>query len=558
MKQFNSSLEAFYYWERIQPNAPFLTDFIKGKTQTYSYKTAGREIRKFASALNKYGFAEKSHIAILSKNCAHWVLADLAILMAGHVSVPIYPSLSAESIQQLLEHSESKAIIIGKLENFESQKTGIPDIHKISLKLYGQDEGDHWEDLICRELSPLKHNKLQNDDLQTITYTSSTSNNLKGVMHNVSNFMQSAYLLNTSIKKALKNELPKHLRFFSFLSLAHVTERIGYTTNGLILGGEIYFPESLDTITKNLKVTQPHLFYAVPKVWLQFQKRVLSLFSQKKLDILIKIPGISTLIIYIIKRELGLSKAQFILSGGANLDPDVIKWFETIDIEILQGYGGTEGCMVTHCNLPNANKIGTFGKILPNITTKISLDGEICIKHDYLMTGYYKDKELTATVFDNEGYFKTGDIGAYDRDGYLILTGRKKTIFRTSEGKYISPEDIEFELNRNINVEQSCIIGSDMPHPIALVTLSETGKRKVKQQVTESLAKAIYVLNATLETHEKIEKVIILEEDWTIENNLITQQKKVRRDIIETKYQFFFQSFANKKEESIIWAMSPN
>jgi len=193
MSELQTPLDAFLKWEKRIPNQIFLNQPVNGENISYTFARAGEEARKIATALKGYNLPERSHVALLSKNCAHWILSDLAIMMAGCVSIPIYPTLNADGVNQILVHSESKAIIVGKLDNFESQKTGIPDIHKISVGLYGENEGDLWEDIVLNE-QKLEQVYIQKpDDLITIIYTSGTTGTPKGVMHSVNNFMVTSY-----------------------------------------------------------------------------------------------------------------------------------------------------------------------------------------------------------------------------------------------------------------------------------------------------------------------------------------------------------------------------
>ena len=209
MISFNSPLEAFLYWETNTPDHIFLNQPINGKIISYSYAQAGEEARKIASALLSFNLPKRSHVALLSKNCAHWHISDLAIMMAGYISIPIYPTLTGETIELILNHSESKAIIIGKLEDYESQKAGIPDIPKIGIGLYGINEDTLWENLLEKH-PPLQDVYTQKpDDLHTIIYTSGTTGTPKGVMHTVENFMNSSNNLLSRIN------LDDHPRIFS-------------------------------------------------------------------------------------------------------------------------------------------------------------------------------------------------------------------------------------------------------------------------------------------------------------------------------------------------------
>ena len=545
MTVFNSPLEAFLFWEKNAPETPFLKQPIDGELKVYTYKNAGDEIRRIASALSDYKLPKESHIALLSKNCAHWILSDIAIMMAGHVSIPIYPTLNAESINQILIHSESKAIIIGKLDDFESQKTGIPDIHKISVNIYGENTGDSWEDLIKKYEPIEKPHQFKKDDLITIIYTSGTTGTPKGVMHTMGNFIVAANTFKTSVN------LPKNPRLFSYLPLGHIAERIGIAMFGLVLGATISFAESLDTFASDLEKTQPHTFFAVPRIWSKFQEKILETLPQKKLNLLLNIPIINNILKKKLKHKLGLSEAFVAISGAAPIASSLVRWYKKIGITILQGYGMTEDCIISHINLPENNKIGSVGKPLVGVHTKLLPEGELCIKNDCLMTGYFKSPAITASVFTEDGYLKTGDLAEYDHDGYLTITGRAKDQFKTDKGKYISPAPIELELSKNGDIEQICIVGTGIPQPIALVTQSLIGSSKSIQEFSDSLWASVNEINPTLEKHEKIAKVVVMQEDWTVDNGLATPTLKVKRNNIEKIHQDYYKSWFDHEENVI-------
>jgi len=544
MKSFNSPLEAFLYWEKTIPDHEFLIQPLQDGVKKYTYKQAGNEIRKMASAIKKYNLPEKSHIALLSLNCAHWIMSDIAIMMTGHVSVPIYPTINANTVKLLLKHSESKAIIIGKLHNYEDIKSGIIDILKISVNLYGIEDGDSWEELV-KENTPLQEFSMpKKEDLFTIIYTSGTTGNPKGVMHTVGNFVEASSTVLSVI------DTPKQPRSFSYLPLAHIGER-KMEIDSLFLGASIYYSNSLETFATDLAKAQPHVFFAVPRIWCKFQEKILTIIPQQKLDFLLKIPVINTIVKNKLKQKLGLKEAIYICSAAAALDKSVIIWFETIDIKIYQIYGMTEDCTISHYNLKNQNKIGAVGKPLPNVKTKLSEENEICIKNKCLMKGYFKEPEITAKVFDKEGYFLTGDMGEYDNDGYLTITGRIKDQFKSDKGKYISPAPIELEISKNVNVEQICVVGSGIPQPIALVNLSEVGKVNTKKNLIKSLTQTIQQLNPTLEKHEKIEKIVLINKDWSVENGFLTPTLKLKRNVIEKELKPYYIKWFSCKEKVV-------
>ena len=527
MIKFNSPLEAFLHWEKNSPNQPFLKQFHNGKIDTLNFKESGQEIRKIANAIKKRKLPAGSNIALLSKNCDYWVMADLAIMMSGHVSVPIYPTLNPETIKLILDHSDSKLLFVGKLDDYDTQKDACKSIPKISIEKYGIHEHETWEGL--SEISePLEEISLPDPkSLITIIYTSGTTGNPKGVMHSHQNFSNASF----NIGKTLS--LEKHPSFFSYLPLSHIAERIGLENNAINLGGTLTFAESLDTFAANLEATQPDLFFAVPRIYAKFKEKILEGVPQKKLDIVLKIPFLNSFLKKKLKSKLGLSKAKYIASGAAPLSVNIMKWYKKLGIEIIQAYGMTEDCIISHCNLPNANKLGTVGKFTYGAKAKLSEIGEICVTNDCLLLGYYKNPEETDKVFDQDGYLKTGDIGEYDHDGYLTITGRAKDQFKTDKGKYISPAPIELSISKNTDIEQVCLVGMGIPQPILLIIPSELGKSKSSSELSESLLQSILEINPTLDKHEKIKKAVVMKEDWTIENGLMTPTMKIKRAQVE-------------------------
>ncbi len=537
MTKFNSPLEAFLHWELTSPDHIFLRQFHNGKIDTLSFRQSGEQIRRMAHALIKRKLPPQSNIALLSKNCDHWIMADLAIMMSGHVSVPIYATLNSESIKPIIEHSESKLLIIGKLDNYESQENAFRNIPKISVEKYGIHEGDSWEALVASH-DPLQEISLPDPkNLITIIYTSGTTGNPKGVMHSHKNFANAAFNLSQTLS------LPEHPRYFSYLPLSHIAERIGLEMGAISLGGMLTFSESLESFASNLEATQPDLFFAVPRIYAKFQEKILEGLSQKKLNIILNIPFLNKIFKNKLKSKLGLSKAKYIASGAAPLSVGIMQWYKKLGIEIIQAYGMTEDCIISHCNLPGANKLGTVGKFTFGATAKLSDIGEICVKNDCLLLGYYKNPEETAKVFDEDGYLKTGDIGEYDHDGFLTITGRAKDQFKTDKGKYISPAPIELSISKNTDIEQVCIVGMGIPQPIMLIIPSAIGKSKSKSELRESLLQSILEVNASLERHEKIEKAVVMKEDWTVENGLMTPTLKIKRSQVEKIHMPMYRSW---------------
>jgi long-chain acyl-CoA synthetase len=364
-------------------------------------------------------------------------------------------------------------------------------------------------------------------------------------MHTVAGFTNGAHNLVQNL--ALK----EHPKFFSYLPLSHIAERAGVEIGAMFRGASMTFSESLATFSSDLKATQPDAFFAVPRIWEKFKEKILIGMPQKKLNRMLQIPILGGIIKNKIKKELGLSKAEYIFSGAAPLAVNIMEWYKKIDITILQAYGMTEDCIVSHGNLPDANKIGTVGKPTYGAKAKLTAEGEICILNDCLMKGYYKEPEQTIEIFDDEGYLKTGDIGEYDHDGYLTITGRAKDQFKTDKGKYIFPVPIELKFSKNPNIDQICIVGMGIPQPILLVVPSEEGKKKSKQELCDNLANTIREINPTLEDHEKIEKAVVMNEEWTVANGLMTPTLKIKRSRVEKIHSPMYKSWFDAEEKII-------
>lgn len=471
-----SPIEQFLNWEKKSPDAHFLRQPVDGQWKTWTYAEAGHEIRRIAAGLRSANLAPGSKVGILSKNCVHWIMADLAIMMAGCVSIPVYATLTPPSIRQILEHAECKAVFIGKLDHYDPKGEAVPSgVIRIGISGYGISEEHSWEEWLKREPSNECHS-WKSDDILTIVYTSGTTGKPKGVMHAVDNFYR---VVSDAVKEL---NIPMRPKLFSYLPMSHIAERAGIEMIGIYTGAMFSFAESLETFSANLADTQPNIFFAVPRIWAKFREKILEKLPQKKLDRLLGIPLVGSIVKSSIRKKLGLSKASHIFSGAAPLSIELLQWYDKLGVTILQAYGMTEDCVYAHFNRHGANRHGTVGRPLAGLKVKITSDGEIRLKSPGNLRGYYKEPELTAAAFDEEGFLKTGDIGEISSDGFLTLTGRLKDQFKTDKGKYISPAPIETKLSMNENVEMTCVVGMGIPQPIALITLSSTGKGKSKEE----------------------------------------------------------------------------
>lgn len=543
----HSPLNTFYKWERTQPDTLYMRQPINGEWQNYTWKRCGEEIRKMAAYLQSLNFEPGTRIAILSKNCVHWVLSDYAIWMAGYVSVPMYPNMSPATVRQILEHSESKLLFVGKLDDWKYLKPGVPsDIQCIEYPFYGINEFPVWDDVI-KNVEPIQDDRdYPIENLCTIMYTSGTTGKPKGVMHTFYNFAFAAEYAFPLL------EVNNTASFFSYLPMCHIAERLLIEIGSLYTGGKVSFAESLDTFPKNLQDTSPTLFLAVPRIWAKFQEKILEKMPQKKLNTLLSIPIISGIVKKKIKKGLGLTKADQCFSGAAPIPVDLINWFWKLDIKIQQAYAMTEDCCYSHTNYKTRNKIGTVGLRFPHIDLRISEEGEIQIKHPALMKGYYKEPEMTAEVFTADGFFKTGDQGKVDSEGYLSITGRVKELFKTSKGKYVAPTPIEMKFSSNTDIGQCLVVGYALPQPIILITLSESGRQKTKEELEKSIYTTLGNVNETLDSYEKLEKAVIMQKEWTITEGLLTPTLKIKRNEVEKLFQQHYEKWFAEKG-MVLW-----
>ena len=538
-----SPLEMMYKWEEEKSDKVYLSQPIDGVWNNWTYNEVMDEVRKMASYIKSLNLEEKSKIAILSKNCAHWIMSDLAIMMSGHVSVPLYPNLSAETLNKILIHSETRLMFVGKLDGFSKMQSGIPeDMNCITYPFYSEDY-PKWDE-VTKGVEPLMENVIRDDnELATIIYTSGTTGDPKGVMHKF-------YNLSFATTNAV-NALPlENESFFSYLPLCHIAERLLVQMGSIYTGGKVSFAENLDTFADNLSTASPTVFLGVPRIWTKFQQGILTKLPQKKLNILLSIPFVSSLIKKKIQKGLGLSKARNIFTGAAPTPAPLIRWFARLGIHIQEAYAMTENTCYSHVSFRDNIKIGSVGQALPLCDVKLSEQNEILIKHNALMDGYYKEDEQTSETI-KEGWLYTGDEGYIDENGFLRITGRVKDIFKTSKGKYVAPSPIEMKLSANKNIEQVCVVGDGIPQPIALVVLSEAGKVKPEEKLTSSLQKTLSVVNPKLDKHEKIHNIIVVKEEWTIENSLLTPTMKIKRNSIEKKYKEHYSNWYHSSNKII-------
>ncbi len=530
-------LQCAYRFEKEQADAIYMTQPLGGdKVDQFSWARTLDEARRMAGHIKSMDLPPASQIAILSKNCAHFIMSDLAIWMAGHVSVAIYPTLNAETVRYILEHSESKLLFVGKLDIWDEVKAGVPEgLPCISYPLSPPNDFPTWDKIVAKtapiEGSPVRGAK----EMALIVYTSGSTGKPKGVMHNFGAISEASHGI------ANKLGVSKEDRMLSYLPLAHVFERWIVESVSLVTGFQVFFAESLDTFVGDLKRARPTLFVSVPRLWLKFQMGVFKKMPPKKLSLLLKIPILSGIIKKKILGNLGLDQVRFAGSGSAPIPAELIQWYQDLGLELLEGYGMSENFSYSHVSLPGKSLPGYVGNTYPGVECRISEAGEILVKSPASMMGYFKMPEATAESFTEDGFLKTGDRGTVDAQGRLKITGRVKELFKTSKGKYVAPAPIENILNNDSYVEQSCVSGSGHPMAHAVVQLGEDvvsrlSEAGVKEEVEAALVALLKHVNEAVEEYEQLQFIAVAKDAWTIESGFLTPTMKIRRPVLEDTY----------------------
>ena len=546
----------FYEWEQKLRDRPLLRQPFGDKWEIYTWCEVGQMARKLATGLKSLGLRENAHIGLISKNCREWIIADIAIMMAGYVSVPLFPSLKGEELSFLLDYGDVDLIFIGKIETWEDIKNDIPlQLPVIKFPNYKGfsivDRGEEWFDFLGKYNSMKNPNIPKISDLWTLIFTSGTTGNPKGVK--LSYFAIDETKNITEKENPLKVDFSGNNSFISYLPLNHIAERVVVEHVCLRFGGSLSFVESIDSFAKNLRDIQPHIFFAAPRIWTKFQLGILGKLSQNKLDILTKIPIISGIIKNKLKKGLGLNRARSTVSGSAPLSISTIEWFRKVGIYITNGYGMTENCAIcSQVDGRNFKKLDSVGRAQYGAEIKIDEpSGEVLMRGPYVMDGYYKNDELTSkTLVD--GWLHTGDKGYLDIDKYLYITGRVSDSFKTSKGEFIEPLTLESYFADIQEIEEICITGLGLAQPIGLVQLSEIGKLTPKDELSEILEAKLADINADLENYKKISTLVIVKDEWTEQNKILGPTLKIKRGNVEEMYSSKY-SLWTANNSKIVW-----
>jgi len=326
----------------------------------------------------------------------------------------------------------------------------------------------------------------------------------------------------------------------------------------MYVGYQLFFAETLKTFVQDLNRCKPTLFLSVPRLWTKFQQGVHAKMPAHKLNKLLKIPLLNILIKKKLLKGLGLDKVRYAGSGSAPIPAELLDWYRTLGLDLLEGYGMTENFNYSHISKPGLTRVGYVGNTYDDVECRISEEGEIQVKSPGTMVGYYKNEEATKETITEDGWLRTGDKGSIDEKGRLKITGRVKEIFKTSKGKYVAPAPIESKLIIHNRVELACVGGVGFPSPHAVIQLSEQARDEVKNDpskkdiIQEELLILLKDINPTLDPHEQLGFLAIVADEWLPENGFLTPTQKIKRSAIEEAYKANNETWYDSKEK-IIW-----
>ena len=554
MSNTKQLLDFVYDNEKKYAGKPWLTQPLGGgRVAEYTWAEAVGEARRMAAYLKSLGYEPGSKIAICSKNCAHFMISEVAIWMAGYTTVALYPTVNASTASYVLEHSDAKLLFVGKLDEWDEIKKGVPeDMPKVAFSLAPANDYDKWDDVIAKT-EPLAENVMRDpDDTALIIYTSGSTGQPKGVMHAFGRMSVAVQGMVNSL------DITPNERQLSYLPLAHVFERAYVECVSMVGVTHVFFAEALDTFQQDLQRCRPTLFISVPRLWLKFQQGVFKNKPKEKLDFLFKIPILGKIVKKKILTALGLDSVRLAGSGSAPIPAELIEWYRDLGLMLLEGYAMSEDFAYSHLSTPDFTEPGYVGVPYPGVEVRLSDEGEILIKSPGNMQGYYKEEEMTAGCYTEDGFFKTGDRGERKANGLLKITGRVKEIFKTSKGKYVAPAPIENILNNDVNVELSCVSGSGFPQPYAQIVVAEDLRERltdvsVKQEIESGVKKLFSDVNDKVEHHERLQFIAIVSDDWSIANGFLTPTMKIKRQAIEDATKDRVEGWYNEGKQ-VFWA----
>lgn len=534
--------EQLAHWAQTCPDKVWLRDLAEEGQTTYTWLQAQTQINAVAAALEDR-FGSGVSMALLSRNRAHWILADLAVIASGNVAVPLFTTHTATTAEYILSFTDAQVLFLGETSNWEAVKAVLPEGLTV-VTLPGVDcdvPSIAWDTLVEEGAGQAPSYQASPDDLVSLVFTSGTTGMPKGVIQtHKSNLIP----VNRANGAFSQREDP---RFFSYLPLSHIAERQIVSYGSLVAGGDVWFNESLETLLRDLPACKPNIFFGPPRVWEQLQQAVLGkVGGQEALDKLLQddAEGIGALVL----GGLGLTEVDYCLTAAAPTPPALIHWWDRLGLTLCEGFGQTEA-MSLIVTAADDRRIGSIGKPLPNVEIKISDEGELLIKAEGCTPGYYQQPEKTAELWQ-DGWLHTGDKAYIDDDGFVFITGRVKDYFKTIQGKFVAPPPIEGLFAKNPHAEQQCLLGRGYSKTVMVAVLSAAAGEISQEELEQSVRETVAMVNDSVEKHARIGAVILSREHWTIENEILTPTLKIRREKVEGVFGETAQELARQAAES--------
>ena len=554
-----------------RPNAIAYQAKVNGRWQPTTWRGFVDQVRLAARALIALGFRRGDKVAVLGFNRPEWVIFDHAAMMAGGVPAGIYTTCSADEVQYIVHHSEALVCLVedaAQLAKLQAKRDQMPLLKAIVMMRGATGTGSDvltWDDFLKKgEATPEstldeRIDAIEQSDLATLIYTSGTTGPPKGVMLSHGNLSWTSRTLIDVAGGAVEGDVS-----LSYLPLSHIAEQMATVHMPATTGSTVYYAESLEKIPDNIKDCRPTVFFGVPRIWEKFHaalsgklaevtgvkakliawaRSVCTQVNQRRdrgqslpMHLELQYRLANKLVIGKLKAALGFDRARSLISGAAPIAPDVLEFFASLDLPIREVYGQSEDCGPTSWNLPGKTKIGTVGPALPGLECKIAEDGEILVRGPNVFLGYYKEPEATAETL-KDGWLCSGDLGAFDKDGFLTITGRKKEIIITAGGKNIAPKNIEAALKQSPVIGEAVVIGDRRKYLTALVTIEESAAKDLPpEQLRSTIQAQIDLVNQTLARVEQVKKFAILDKPFGIDSGELTPTMKIKRKVVAQKY----------------------
>jgi long-chain acyl-CoA synthetase len=555
---------------RVRPTRPAYFERTGGRWRPTSWKQFVDQIRTAGRALIALGLPVGGKVALLGFNRPEWVIVNHAVMAAGGAGAGIYTTCSPEEVQYITHHSEAVVILVEdehQWKKVQAKRSEMPLLKWVVTMRGTKVDAPgvlSWDEFMARATTVSdatldeRIDRVKQDELATLIYTSGTTGPPKGVMLSHGNL---AWTARTMVAVGQGRESDCGL---SYLPLSHIAEQMATIHMPATTGSSVYFAESIEKVPDNLKEVQPTVFFGVPRIWEKFHagvsaKLAAATGAKKHLvDWTRKVctevnqlrcrgeqPGplleaqyriVDKLVLQKLKPALGMGRARLCISGAAPIAQDVIEFFASLDILVLEIYGQSEDNGPTTFNLPGRTKFGTVGVPLPGVQVKIADDGEILVKGPNIFLGYYKEPQATAECLI-DGWLHSGDLGAFDPDGFLSITGRKKEIIITAGGKNIAPKNIEAAIKESPLVSEAVVIGDRRKYLVALITLDEAvaGSRD-RASITAEIQRTIDAVNAKLARVEQVKRFTILSRQFGIDTGELTPTLKIKRKVVNANF----------------------